>query len=74
MIRIQKSEFQLLDVRQPREHESRHIPGAKLIPLGELEYRYGELDKDRGIISYCRFGHRSMAASTLLCSLGFENV
>jgi rhodanese-related sulfurtransferase len=69
-----KGEFQLLDVRQPREYESGHIPGAKLIPLGELEYRYGELDKDQGIISYCRSGHRSMAASILLCGLGFENV
>jgi len=66
--------FQLLDVRQPREYEAGHIPGAKLIPLGELEYRYGELDKDRGIIPYCRSGHRSMAASILLCGLGFENV
>jgi len=69
-----ESEFQLLDVRQPREYEAGHIPGAKLIPLGELEYRYGELDKDRGIILYCRTGHRSMAASVLLCGLGFENV
>ena len=67
-------EFQLLDVRQPREYEAGHIPGAKLIPLGELEYRHGELDKDRGIVSYCRSGHRSVAASTLLCGLGFENV
>lgn len=66
--------FQLLDVRQPREYEAGHIPGAKLIPLGELEYRYGELDNDRGIISYCRSGHRSMAANILLCGLGFENV
>lgn len=66
--------FQLLDVRQPREYGAGHIPGAKLIPLGELEYRYGELDKDRGIISYCRSGHRSMAASIHLCGLGFENV
>nr|QNO48719.1 thiosulfate sulfurtransferase GlpE [Methanosarcinales archaeon ANME-2c ERB4] len=66
--------FQLLDVRQPREYEAGHIPGAKLIPLGELEYRYGELDKDMGLISYCRSGHRSMAASILLCGLGFENI
>ncbi len=69
-----KGTFQLLDVRQPREYESEHIPGAKLIPLGELEHRYKELDNNQGIISYCRTGHRSMAASTLLCSHGFENV
>ncbi|KAF5418725.1 MAG: Thiosulfate sulfurtransferase GlpE [Candidatus Methanogaster sp.] len=66
--------FQLLDVRQPREYEAGHIPGAKLIPLGELEYRYGELDRDKRIIPYCRSGHRSMAASTILCGLGFSNV
>lgn len=32
--------FQLLDVRPPREYEAGHIPGAKLIPLWGLEYRY----------------------------------
>ncbi|RZN41358.1 MAG: hypothetical protein EF813_02630 [Methanosarcinales archaeon] len=66
--------FQLLDVRQPREYESEHIPGAKLIPLGELEHRYKELDNNQGIISYCRTGHRSMAASTILRNHGLENV
>jgi len=69
-----EGEIQLLDVRQPREYESGHIPGAKLIPLGELEHRYGELDQDKKIIPYCRSGHRSMAASSLLCGLGFSNV
>jgi rhodanese-related sulfurtransferase len=31
--------FQLLDVRQLYEYEAGHIPGAKWIPLSELEYR-----------------------------------
>jgi sulfur-carrier protein adenylyltransferase/sulfurtransferase len=37
----------LLDVRQPEEYQDSHIPGAKLIPLGELERRIRELDKDK---------------------------
>ena len=42
----------LLDVRQPKEYAEGHQPGAKLIPLGELESRLGELDKDQAIIIY----------------------
>ena len=38
-----KGEFLLLDVRQPEEYEDGHIPGAVLIPLGELEARQEEL-------------------------------
>ena len=68
------AEYQLLDVRQPYEYEAGHIPGAKWIPLGELEYRHAELERDKKIITYCRSGHRSMAASISLCGLGFENV
>ena len=60
-------EFVLVDVRQPEEYEVGHIPGARLIPLGELEERHGELEKDKKIIVYCRSGHRSMGAAILLC-------
>jgi rhodanese-related sulfurtransferase len=69
-----KGEFLLLDVRQPEEYEAGHIPGAMLIPLGELELRKGELDPNRKIITYCRSGRRSMAAAIALCGLGFESV
>jgi rhodanese-related sulfurtransferase/rubrerythrin len=69
-----KGEFLLLDVRQPEEYEVGHIPGAMLIPLGELEIRKDELDPNRKIITYCRSGRRSMAAAIALCGLGFESV
>jgi rhodanese-related sulfurtransferase/rubrerythrin len=69
-----RGEFLLLDVRQPEEYEAGHIPGAKLIPLGELETRQGELDRNKRIITYCRSGHRSMAAAIALCGLGFKDV
>jgi len=45
-------ELELLDVRQPREYEKGHIPGAKLIPLPELENRLSELDPDTPHIVY----------------------
>jgi sulfur-carrier protein adenylyltransferase/sulfurtransferase len=41
-----------LDVRQPKEYVQGHLPGAKLIPLGELENRLEELEKDKPIIIY----------------------
>jgi len=69
-----KGEFLLLDVRQPEEYEAGHIPGAMLIPLGELEARQDELDRDKNIIAYCRSGRRSMAAAIALCGLGFKGV
>jgi rhodanese-related sulfurtransferase/rubrerythrin len=69
-----KGEFLLLDVRQPEEYEAGHIPGATFIPLGELEARQEELERDKKIITYCRSGHRSMAAAIALCGLGFKDV
>ena len=45
-------EYNLVDVRQPGEYEEAHLPGAKLIPLGELEDRLGELDPDKPTVAY----------------------
>jgi len=70
----EKGDFLLLDVRQPEEYEDGHIPGAMFIPLGELEARQEELERDKKIITYCRSGHRSMAAAIALCGLGFKDV
>ena len=37
-------EYQLVDVRQPEEYQQGHIPGARLIPLGEFEARRAEVE------------------------------
>jgi rhodanese-related sulfurtransferase len=39
-------------VRQPEEYERGHLPGAELIPVGELEKRLKELDPSKPTISY----------------------
>ena len=58
-----KGEFLLLDVRQPEEYESEHVPGATLIPLGELKARQDEPDRSKKIITYCRSGRRNTGES-----------
>jgi rhodanese-related sulfurtransferase len=42
----------LVDVRQPSEYESGHLPGARLIPVAELRDRLGELDRSKPTITY----------------------
>jgi len=44
--------YNLLDVRQPDEYEQSHLPGAKLIPVGELADRFRELDPKKPTITY----------------------
>jgi len=45
-------EYNLVDVRQPQEYETGHLPGAHLIPLGELEGKMKELDPNKPTIAY----------------------
>ena len=66
--------FQLVDVREPFEHEIASIDSAKLIPLGELPERLNELDRDRLTIVHCHSGQRSAQAVRLLRDAGFANV
>lgn len=66
--------MQLLDVRQPKEYEQAHIPGARLIPLGELPDRLHELDREKEVIVYCRSGVRSKSGCQILNAAGFSRV
>jgi glyoxylase-like metal-dependent hydrolase (beta-lactamase superfamily II)/rhodanese-related sulfurtransferase len=69
-------EVQILDVREPDEFDGPlgHIRGAKLIPLGTLAKRAGELSKDKPIVAVCRAGGRSAQATVILQREGFANV
>ncbi len=44
--------YTVLDVRQPGEYEKQHIPGAKLIPLPELDKALSEIDPEKPTIVY----------------------
>jgi glyoxylase-like metal-dependent hydrolase (beta-lactamase superfamily II)/rhodanese-related sulfurtransferase len=69
-------EVQIVDVREPDEFDGSlgHLPGARLIPLGSLMQRTGELSKTTPIVVVCRSGARSAQASVLLAKAGFEKV
>ncbi|OJX41563.1 MAG: hypothetical protein BGO78_01790 [Chloroflexi bacterium 44-23] len=64
----------MLDVREPEEYESGHIPGSLLIPLGELPDRLSELARDEPIVVVCRSGNRSTTGRDILKRAGYEEV
>lgn len=64
-------DVQLIDVRQPDEFAFAKIPGAKLIPLGEVISRMKELDPTREAIISCKMGGRSARAIEALRASGY---
>lgn len=72
---IDSKQATILDVRNPNELESDgYIAGSKNIPLGELETRMNELDKNKKYITFCAVGGRSQKAAALLTQKGFKNI
>ncbi|HEX5554508.1 MAG TPA: rhodanese-like domain-containing protein [Chitinophagaceae bacterium] len=66
----------LVDVREPHEHEEFNI-GGTLIPVGRFQVLdVDELEplKDEQIVLYCRSGSRSGQAAMMLENMGFSNV
>ena len=62
----------MLDVRTQEEWDAGYIPGATLIPLDQLNARYGELPTDQEIVIYCRSGNRSAQALDISAAAGFS--
>jgi adenylyltransferase/sulfurtransferase len=65
------AEIQVIDVREPHEFEIARIPRAKLIPLGDVVGRAGEIDSSRTAILHCKGGVRSAKAIRALQEKGF---
>ena len=70
---INHKEAVIVDVREAKEFAGGHLINAKLIPLGSLNSRIGELEKyrDRPILLVCRSGQRSKVATSQLNKQGF---
>ena len=64
----------VLDVRNPDEYETAHVPGAVLIPLGELAERQDEIPPGDPLYVICAAGGRSLTATKALVDAGYNAV
>jgi molybdopterin/thiamine biosynthesis adenylyltransferase/rhodanese-related sulfurtransferase len=62
---------QLIDVREPWEWAMVRIPGAVLIPMGEVLQRTSEIDPNRPVVVQCATGARSAKVTALLRQAGY---
>ncbi|WP_414054512.1 FAD-dependent oxidoreductase [Macrococcus equi] len=69
---VDDTPHQVVDVREPIEHEMGHIKGSKNIPLGELRTRLNEINKNEPVVIYCQVGQRGYNAARILKNEGFD--
>ncbi|MFV1998112.1 MAG: rhodanese-like domain-containing protein [Acidiferrobacterales bacterium] len=73
---INREEAVVVDVCEPNEFQTGHLPNAINMPLTKLTNNIDTLNKHKGkpIVVTCRTGNRSMKGAITLKKGGFENV
>ena len=69
-----RSGASVVDVREAGEYAEGHVPGARLIPMGQLTSRLDELDRKQPVYLICASGNRSGAMADVLSSRRFDAV
>jgi rhodanese-related sulfurtransferase len=67
-----KGKATLVDVRQPAEFATGHLPEAVNIPLDSIESNCGAIPKDRKVVTICAHGVRSVKAAQALAKKGYD--
>jgi rhodanese-related sulfurtransferase len=60
----------VIDVREPYEYASGHVPGAELVPLARVPARAGALPRHQPVYIICATGNRSLTAARFLVGRG----
>jgi rhodanese-related sulfurtransferase len=68
---VEQGDAQLIDVREPYEHEAGRIAGDVHIELERLTAEAGSIDRERPVVFYCRTGSRSDMAAQAFGAAGF---
>ena len=64
----------LIDVREPEEYAENRVPGAQLVPLGNIPEQAETFSNDQPIYLICASGARSQAATIFLRELGLNAI
>ena len=72
LARAAENQATVVDVREPAEYVDGHVPGAALVPMGQLSSRLDEIDRSRPVYVVCASGNRSAAMTDLLIASGYD--
>ena len=65
---------ELIDVREPWEHDHVHLSGDRLLPMNEVPQRLAEIPTDADVVVYCHHGVRSFQVVYYLRQHGYSRV
>jgi rhodanese-related sulfurtransferase len=69
---VEAGEVDLVDVREPYEHEAGRIEGARHVEIPQLTAAAQEMDPERPVVFYCRSGARSAMATQAFRASGYK--
>ena len=69
---VRDGDAQLVDVREPYEHEAGRIAGDLHVELERLTAEAASIDRDRPVVFYCRTGSRSDLAAQAFGASGYQ--
>jgi rhodanese-related sulfurtransferase len=71
---LSSGNVEVIDVRDPGEWSSGHLPGARLVPLEQLRANPGAVLQHDGVIFVCAAGVRSQTAARIAASHGLTRI
>lgn len=69
---IIESGAQLIDVRTEVEFEAGHIPGARHVPVADIQRTAADFDQSAPVVLYCRTGNRSAPVADAFAASGYN--